>query len=187
MSYNEVVAGRAGTVHIRYAPRKYPCGCKLPRQHRLPPVAPFLWRLACSQASIPHSWTILEFRVLFQRRADASAALPAAQIGRITLVFVLARRVSRHFFSTLKSRSHADHVSERVSGVVVLRHRASQRTSIRGIINKSRIARRYVLLHVLLRHLADCKLHYPFIVGLIASGSRHLMPQHEGCNIGVSP
>ena len=28
---------------------------------------------------------------------------------------------------------------------------------------------------------------YRFIVGLIASGSRHLMPQHEGCNIGVSP
>ena len=26
-----------------------------------------------------------------------------------------------------------------------------------------------------------------FIVGLIALGSRHLMPQHEGCNIGVSP
>ena len=25
------------------------------------------------------------------------------------------------------------------------------------------------------------------IVGLIASGSPHLMPQHEGCNIGVSP
>ena len=26
-----------------------------------------------------------------------------------------------------------------------------------------------------------------FIVGLIASVSRHLVPQHEGCNIGVSP
>ena len=54
--------------------------------------------------------------------------------------------------------------SERVSGVaVIVRHRASQRTSVRGIINESKIARRYVLLHVSLRHLADCKLQIEYV------------------------